>query len=149
MLDISIRYCGLSNFVICFHCLTLLIMVEWMNFDEKLYTEFCGVEQSDRDRWALLTSTSPHDDVEINLKLKIVYELFFRAIHFCCSCQFPYNKATIMLEILQKELNYLCFSKQNLDPVSETVVDMNAAKSRYTNYVRTNYFYGLVSIGFV
>lgn len=78
----------------------------WYVVSEDMYDCFCRSENV-LDRWKLLSRSSEIKNLYCESQLKVIDELIYRALFYCCEVRLDFQSMDILLMLLQKELLYL------------------------------------------
>lgn len=85
--------------------------MKWITLTEENYVKFCENEENMEESWNLIVKESTPDNVEKNLKLKIIYDVFLYGLRYCAIHKLRFAVASALWELIQDELEYLSLKK--------------------------------------
>lgn len=112
--------------------------MKWVKLSEENYAAFVESIDLIETGWNNIVRESTTDQLDQNLRLKIIYDLFFYALRFCALEKFSFKILLSLWNLVEEELDFLMNKKDNLNTTifansNAEVVDLS---SRYKQKVR-------------
>jgi len=98
--------------------------MKWLSLTKENYVKFCDNISEMEENWNLIVKDSTADSSEKNMKLKIIYDLFFYGLRYCALSKLRFEVACAVWEIIQDELEYLSLKK---DYSGESIFESSTA----------------------
>ena len=112
--------------------------MKWVKLSEENYATF--VENIDfiETGWNNIVRESTSDQLDQNLRLKIIYDLFFYALRFCALEKFSFKILISLWNLVEEELDYLVNNRDNSNTTifANSNVEVAELSFRYKQKVR-------------
>ena len=111
--------------------------MKWVKLSEENYAAF--VENIDfmETGWNNIVRESTSDQLDQNLRLKIIYDLFFYALRFCALEKLSFKVVTSLWNLIEEELDFLMSKRDNLNTTifANSNIEVAELSSRYKDKV--------------
>mmetsp|Transcript_34093 Transcript_34093/g.49524 ORF Transcript_34093/g.49524 Transcript_34093/m.49524 type:complete len:122 (+) Transcript_34093:1154-1519(+) len=107
--------------------------MKWITLTEENYAVFCNSIENMDQCWNDIVKESTSDNIEKNMKLKIIYDLFFYGLRYCALSKLRFEVASGVWELIQDELEYLALKKDYLGAsiFENSTADIADSSKRY------------------
>ena len=89
--------------------------MKWVKLSEESYIAFVNNVEFMEDNWNMILNESTSDRLDQNLRLKIIYDLFFFALRFCALAKLSFTSVCALWNIIEEELDNLIVRKDDIN----------------------------------
>ena len=89
--------------------------MKWVKLSEESYIAFVNNVEFMEDNWNMILNESTSDRLDQNLRLKIIYDLFFFALRFCALTKLSFTSVCALWNIIEEELDNLIARKDDIN----------------------------------
>ena len=111
--------------------------MKWVKLSEENYAAFVDNIDFMETGWSNILRESTSDQLDQNLRLKIIYDLFFYALRFCALEKFSFSVVNSLWSLIEEELDFLVNKRDNSNTTifASSNIEVAELSSRYKEKV--------------